>query len=139
MGRGPLPAHALTLAVQIAEALDHAHRQGVTHRDLKPANVMLTKAGAKLLDFGLAKWGRGPSGYVNLSAPRMKPNGVDSLTEEGMILGTPHYMAPEQLEGKEADARADVFAFGAVLRDADRAQGVRWRQRRGGDGGGAQR
>jgi eukaryotic-like serine/threonine-protein kinase len=116
LGRGPLAAaHALTLAVQIAEALDHAHRQGVTHRDLKPANVMLTKAGAKLLDFGLAKWGRGPSGYVNLSAPRMKPNGVDSLTEEGMILGTPHYMAPEQLEGKEADARADVFAFGAVL------------------------
>ena len=116
LGRGPLPAaHALTLAVQIAEALDHAHRQGVTHRDLKPANVMLTKAGAKLLDFGLAKWGRGPSGYVNLSAPRMKPKGVDSLTEEGMILGTPHYMAPEQLEGKEADARADVFAFGAVL------------------------
>jgi eukaryotic-like serine/threonine-protein kinase len=114
--RGPLPAaHALTLAVQIAEALDHAHRQGVTHRDLKPTNVMLTKMGAKLLDFGLAKWGRGPSGYMNLSAPTIKPNGVDSLTEEGMILGTPHYMAPEQLEGKEADARADVFAFGAVL------------------------
>ncbi|MGH9386343.1 MAG: serine/threonine-protein kinase [Vicinamibacterales bacterium] len=116
LGRGPLSvAHALTLAVQIAEALDHAHRQGVTHRDLKPANVMLTKAGAKLLDFGLAKWGHGPSGYVNLSAGRMKPSGVDSLTQEGMILGTPHYMAPEQLEGKEADARADVFAFGAVL------------------------
>jgi serine/threonine-protein kinase len=116
--RGPIPAaHALTLAVQIAEALDHAHRQGVTHRDLKPGNVMLTKAGAKLLDFGLAKWGRGSRGYVNLSGapPALKRNGVDSLTEEGMILGTSHYMAPEQLEGQEADARADVFAFGAVL------------------------
>ena len=114
--RGPFSiSHALTLAVQIAEALDHAHRQGVTHRDLKPANIMLTKAGAKLLDFGLAKWRRGPSGYVNLSAPTMKPEGVDSLTEEGTILGTPHYMAPEQLEGKEMDARADAFAFGAVL------------------------
>jgi serine/threonine-protein kinase len=116
MRRGPLPvSQALTLAVQIAEALDHAHRQGVTHRDLKPANVMLTRSGAKLLDFGLAKWGRRPSGYVNLSATATKPEGVDSLTEKGTILGTPHYMAPEQLEGKAVDARADVFAFGAVL------------------------
>ncbi len=116
IGRAPLPVtHALSLAVQIAEALDHAHRKGVTHRDLKPANVMLTRAGAKLLDFGLAKWGGGPRDYVNRSSLAMKPSGVDSLTERGMILGTPHYMAPEQLEGKDVDARADVFAFGAVL------------------------
>lgn len=119
LGRRPLSApSALTFAVQIAEALDHAHRQGVTHRDLKPANVMLTKAGAKLLDFGLAKWGKGPGGYVNVSGAAsgsLKPSGVDSLTEEGVILGTPHYMAPEQLEGQHMDARADVFAFGAVL------------------------
>ena len=116
--RGPLPAaQALTLAVQIAEALDHAHRRGVTHRDLKPANVMLTRTGAKLLDFGLAKWSQRPSGYAGLSGgvAAKKPSGVHSLTSEGAILGTLHYMAPEQLEGKDVDARADVFAFGAVL------------------------
>jgi serine/threonine protein kinase len=116
--RGPLPtAQALTLAVQMAEALDHAHRRGVTHRDLKPGNIMLTKGGVKLLDFGLAKWSRGRIGSGDLSQPGdpSRPEGVDSLTEAGMILGTPHYMAPEQLEGKPVDARADVFAFGAVL------------------------
>lgn len=111
--RGPLPgAQALTFAVQIADALDHAHRRGVTHRDLKPANIMLTKAGVKLLDFGLAKWTQAPRGYVGLTK---KPEGMESLTSEGTILGTVHYMAPEQLEGRDVDARADVFAFGAVL------------------------
>jgi serine/threonine protein kinase/Tol biopolymer transport system component len=116
--RGPLAAaQALALAVQIADALDHAHKRGVTHRDLKPSNIMLTRTGAKLLDFGLAKWTEGSRGYVPSSSAdrRVRPDGAGSLTEEGMILGTLHYMAPEQHEGKAVDARADVFAFGAVL------------------------
>jgi serine/threonine-protein kinase len=117
IARGPIAVNqSLTLAVQIAEALDHAHRKGVMHRDLKPANIMLTHSGVKLLDFGLAKWG-GPRGYVSSSSVTGHVDqGADrSLTEEGMILGTPHYMAPEQLEGQHVDARADVFAFGALL------------------------
>jgi serine/threonine protein kinase len=115
--RGALPlAQALLLAVQIADALDHAHRRGVMHRDLKPANVMLTKAGTKLLDFGLAKWGVTPRGYVPTAVePPTRSDGLSTLTEKGTILGTLHYMAPEQLEGRAVDVRADVFAFGAVL------------------------
>jgi Tol biopolymer transport system component len=116
--RGVLPvAQALPLAIQIADALDHAHRRGVMHRDLKPANIMLTRTGAKLLDFGLAKWSVRPSGYVaNSDAEHAAPSaGVRTLTEKGTILGTLHYMAPEQLEGRSVDARADIFAFGAVL------------------------
>jgi Tol biopolymer transport system component len=112
--RGPLPTDAvLRYAVQIADALDKAHRQGVIHRDLKPGNVMLTKTGPKLLDFGLAKL-QGPQ----LSAGSMLsalPTGEKPLTEAGTLLGTFQYMAPEQLEGKEADARTDIFAFGAVV------------------------
>jgi eukaryotic-like serine/threonine-protein kinase len=105
---------ALTLAVQIAEALDHAHRRGVIHRDLKPSNVMLTNSGAKLLDFGLAKWARSAAVEPSDLSPTLTAD-QKSLTNAGAILGTLNYMAPEQLEGREADARSDLFAFGAVL------------------------
>ena len=103
---------ALRYAIQIADALDNAHRHGVVHRDLKPGNIMLTEAGAILLDFGLARLRRGYGGQAPLSSisTRVKP-----LTEKGAILGTFQYMAPEQLEGLEADTRTDIFAFGAVV------------------------
>ena len=110
--KGALPLdQALTVAIEIADALDKAHRQGITHRDLKPGNIMLTKAGAKLLDFGLAKLKPGRDAPVGVSAPTVS----GGLTGEGAILGTLQYMAPEQLEGKEADARTDIFAFGALV------------------------
>ena len=110
--QGPLPLdQVLRYAIEIADALDKAHQQGVTHRDLKPANIMLTKAGATLLDFGLAKLTQ-PGGAAAVSAV---PTQSAALTGEGKILGTLQYMAPEQLEGKDADARTDIFAFGAVV------------------------
>ncbi|HSS45106.1 MAG TPA: serine/threonine-protein kinase, partial [Thermoanaerobaculia bacterium] len=113
--KGPLALEqTLRFGVEIADALDKAHRQGIVHRDLKPGNVMLTKSGVKLLDFGLAKAMAPVVPRSSLTAlPTMA--GAPNLTQEGTILGTFQYMAPEQLEGKEADARSDIFAFGAVL------------------------
>jgi eukaryotic-like serine/threonine-protein kinase len=110
--KGALPPdHVLQYAIQITDALDTAHRHGVIHRDLKPGNIMLTKSGVKLLDFGLAKV-RGVEAVAGMTA---LPTQTTPLTGEGTILGTLQYMAPEQLEGKDADARTDIFAFGAIL------------------------
>src|SRR5262245_37133496 len=111
---GSIPAEqTLKYGIEITDALDKAHRQGIVHRDLKPGNVMLTKTGVKLLDFGLAKAVQPASSASSLSV--LPTQAVAPLTQEGTILGTFQYMAPEQLEGKEADARTDIFAFGAVL------------------------
>ncbi len=113
--KGPLPPEQVVkCGIEICEGLEKAHRGGLTHRDLKPGNVMLTKAGAKLMDFGLAKpssqSGAPASGLTLTSPVASRP-----LTQEGMVVGTFQYMSPEQIEGKEADARSDIFALGAVL------------------------
>ncbi len=111
--KGPLPLEqVLRYGTEIADALDKAHRQGIVHRDLKPGNVMITKSGVKLLDFGLAKALAPGSSVSQLTE---LPTQAAPVTREGTILGTVQYMAPEQLEGKEADARTDIFAFGCVL------------------------
>jgi Tol biopolymer transport system component/predicted Ser/Thr protein kinase len=111
IAKGPLPIEqVLRYGAEIARALDVAHRAGVTHRDLKPANVMITRSGAKVLDFGLAKGGA--ESPVDLGGPTMVQK---SLTAEGTIVGTFQYMAPEQLEGARVDHRTDIFALGAVL------------------------
>src|SRR5437899_3271277 len=104
---GPLPfEQVLQYGMEIADALDKAHRQGIIHRDLKPSNVMLTKSGVKLLDFGLAK-------QHFMSTPAEST--LQRVSEEGQFVGTIQYMAPEVLQGKEADARSDIFALGLVL------------------------
>ncbi|MGA8438642.1 MAG: serine/threonine-protein kinase [Candidatus Sulfotelmatobacter sp.] len=111
--KGPLPVpQVMQYGTQLASALDKAHRNGVTHRDLKPGNIILTKSGAKLLDFGLAKAEPSTSAGKTLTdaTPRPLP-----MTKLGTIIGTVPYMSPEQLDGKEADARSDIFSLGTVL------------------------
>src|SRR5579863_4783703 len=104
--KGPLPLEkAVEYAGQILDALDAAHQKGIIHRDLKPANILVTKQGIKLLDFGLAKQ----------AVPLKDVDVTRALTNQGQIVGTLQYMSPEQLQGKEADARSDLFAFGCVL------------------------
>jgi eukaryotic-like serine/threonine-protein kinase len=121
--QGPLPLkQALKVGMEVCEALEEAHRVGIIHRDLKPGNIMLTKSGAKLMDFGLAmatvpEQEAGTASAPLLTATRTM-NGLgpmSPLTSAGQVIGTIQYMSPEQLEGKKADARSDLFALGAVL------------------------
>jgi Tol biopolymer transport system component len=114
LGKGPLPVdQVLRYSAEIADALAKAHRQGIVHRDLKPGNIMLTKSGTKLLDFGLAKLEATSSAFASALTEVTAAN--QKLTAEGMLVGTFQYMSPEQLEGKDADARSDIFALGAVI------------------------
>jgi eukaryotic-like serine/threonine-protein kinase len=123
---GPLPLpEVYKIGIAVADALAFAHRNGIIHRDLKPGNIMLTQSGAKLMDFGLAKpmglagaasgSAAAPPSFTAAAATLSGPSPLTPLTTAGTIIGTIQYMAPEQIEGKEADARSDIFAFGAVL------------------------
>jgi Tol biopolymer transport system component len=121
IAKGPLPTEqVLRIGVEIAEALDRAHRLGVVHRDLKPGNVMLTRSGVKLLDFGLAKLREKDVEPALSHLPTRLAS--KPLTERGTVLGTFQYMSPEQLEGKDVDARSDIFALGAVLYEMSTAK-----------------
>ncbi len=117
LAKGPLPIdQVLRLGIQIADALEKAHNSGIVHRDLKPGNIFVTERGVKLLDFGLAKLHAAAAPTSQTALGRLQTEQLSvSLTGEGMILGTFQYMAPEQLEGKEADQRTDLFALGCVL------------------------
>src|ERR1035438_41735 len=114
LAKGPLPtAEVLEYSIQLSSALDKAHRNGVTHRDLKPANIILTKSGAKLLDFGLAKAELPSHSGITLTNA---PEGSSPVTLVGAVVGTVPYMSPEQVEGKEVDGRSDIFSLGAAMR-----------------------
>ncbi|MGA2344707.1 MAG: serine/threonine-protein kinase [Candidatus Sulfotelmatobacter sp.] len=123
LAKGALPPEqVLKYVIEICEGLEKAHKTGVIHRDLKPGNIMLTKTGAKLMDFGLAKTVTGPPPSSGLTATldgawagESARGSQNPLTARGTIVGTFQYMSPEQVEGKEADARSDIFALGAVL------------------------
>src|ERR1017187_4629029 len=117
LAKGAMPIEqVLRYGTEICDGLEKAHRSGVVHRDLKPGNIMLTKTGAKLMDFGLAKASLASEAAASgLSATLATPPGSHPLTAQGSVVGTFQYMSPEQVEGKEADTRSDIFALGAVL------------------------